>query len=94
VFAQSTTPTVEWQKGMDIGEFWQTYIDSKKGLTWEQSTQYPEYDRVREGDLFMVELEQGICLMEFFHGRWRRANDVWRWDESFNEYSACPYVFE
>ena len=42
----------------------------------------------------MVELAQGPCLMEFFHSRWRRANDVRRWDESHNEFGGCPYVFD
>ena len=33
-------------------------------------------------------------LMYFFHRRWRRANDVWRWDPSFNRYSGCATVFD
>jgi len=97
-FAQSESTTVdtgpEWNTGMDIESFWQAYIQSRNSKTWSQSSQYPNYEKVREGDLFMVEVEQGICLMEFFHSRWRRANDVRRWDDSFNEYSGCPYVFD
>tara|TARA_B100001063_G_scaffold218143_1_gene221279 strand:+ start:986 stop:1114 length:129 start_codon:yes stop_codon:yes gene_type:complete len=41
----------------------------------------------------MVEVDSGICLMEFYHDRWRRANDVRRWDDKFNQYSACKDVF-
>ena len=97
-FAQSdsarSSVAPEWEEGTNIEQFWRAYADSQSGLTWEKNSQYPEYDKVREGDLFMVEVEQGICLMEFFHNRWRRANDVRRWDDSVNQYSGCPYVFD
>ena len=36
-----------------------------------------------------VEVEQGPCLLEFFQSRWRRANDVRRWDEAMNEVAGC-----
>jgi len=32
--------------------------------------------------------------MEFIHERWRRANDVRRWDDAFNDYAGCPHVFD
>jgi hypothetical protein len=32
--------------------------------------------------------------MALFHSRWRRANDVRRWDPKFNDYAGCPEVFE
>ncbi len=83
-----------WQSGTDIEAFWEDYAESRGGLTWGRSDEYPPYSEVNEGDTFLVELEQGVCLMEFFHNRWRRANDVRRWDESVNEYGGCPYVFD
>ena len=83
-----------WQSGVDTEVFWQQYIDAKGGLTWGRSSEYPEYEKVKEGDLFMVEVKQGPCLMEFFHNRWRRANDVRRWDDSVNQYGGCPNVFD
>lgn len=85
---------VEFKPGQDIEAFWSTYAESKGGLTWGKSANYPDYDKVKEGDTFLVELKQGNCLMEFFHSRWRRANDVRRWDESVNEYGGCPHVFD
>lgn len=85
---------VGWQSGMDIEQFWQKYTKSKGGLTWGQSKIYPDFTKVKEGDTFMVEVEQGICLMEFFHNRWRRANDVRRWEDSINTYGGCPFVFD
>jgi len=85
---------LNWDGKENVELFWQRYIASKGGLSWGRSSEYPEYDKVKEGDTFMVELEQGPCLMEFFHGRWRRANDVWRWGEAMNEYAACPFVFD
>ncbi len=42
----------------------------------------------------IIEVESGPCLMEFFHTRWRRANDVRRWVAAFNEYGGCPDVFD
>jgi hypothetical protein len=49
---------------------------------------------VKEFDIFLVELPSGTCLMVFYHFRWRRVNDVWRWYYGFNDYSACPVVFD
>ena len=92
--ASDATDAVTWKPGTDVEEFWAQYIASKGGLTWGQSSTYPDYDQVKEGDTFMVVLEQGPCLMEFFHNRWRRANDVWRWDDSINVYGGCPFVFD
>ncbi len=85
--------SLQWQADADIETFWLKYAESKGGLTWGQSTIYPEYNQVNEGDTFMVELDQGLCLMEFFHNRWRRANDVRRWDDSHNAHGGCPFVF-
>jgi len=83
--------TMKWG---DIESFWSRYADSKGGLTWKRSNTYPKYDNVKEFDTLLIELKQGTCLMEFFHSRWRRANDVRRWDDAFNEYGGCPYVFD
>ncbi|MBY5991006.1 hypothetical protein [Ferrimonas balearica] len=74
--------------------FWLAYAERRGGLTWGRGSDYPPYDQVKEGDTFMVELSQGPCLMEFFHQRWRRANDVRRWDDAFNDYAGCPRVFD
>lgn len=84
----------QWQPNTDIEAFWVAYAESKGGLTWARAAEYPEYNLVKEGDTFVVELKQGPCLMEFFHNRWRRANDVRRWDDSINDYGGCPYVFD
>ena len=86
--------TISWQNNENVEKFWQRYLQQRGGPTWQQSAQYPDYDKVKEGDTFIVLLEQGPCLMEFFHGRWRRANDVWRWGEAMNEFAGCPYVFD
>jgi len=85
---------LRWVPGTDKASFWNDYVKAKGGLTFPKSTTYPEYSKVKEGDTFLVETENGICLMEFFHRRWRRANDVRRWHPSFNQYSACPTVFD
>lgn len=79
---------------LSVETFWLRYAASRGGLVWGQQTTYPHYDDVKEHDTLMIELDQGICLMEFFHSRWRRANDVKRWDDGFNEYGGCPYVFD
>ncbi len=81
----------EW---VDLEVFWSRYADRRGGLTWGRRTDFPPYKRVLELDTMLIELESGPCLMEFFHTRWRRANDVRRWDEAFNEYGGCPDVFK
>ena len=85
---------IQWSQILDVEQFWQDYADSKGGLTWGIAHEYPDYSLLKEGDTILIELPQGRCLMEFFHSRWRRANDVWRWHQSFNDYDGCPYVFD
>jgi len=83
--------TEEW---ISVELFWQQFGANNDAKHWGKSTQYPEYSQVQEFDMFLVELPQGVCLMQFFHSRWRRANDVQRWADEFNEYGGCPYVFD
>jgi hypothetical protein len=84
----------ESKQWLSLEEFWRDYATKNGGLTWGQSKTYPPYNDVNEYDLFMVEVKSGLCLMEFFHTRWRRANDVRRWDDKFNEYAGCKKVFD
>ena len=79
---------------VSVEQIWLNYADRRGGLTWGRGTDYPPYEQVKEFDTFLVEAQNGPCLMEFFHSRWRRANDVRRWDEQFNQYAGCPYVFD
>ena len=77
----------------NIELFWQRYSIKNKAKSWGSATTYPNYSDVNEFDTFLIELKEGSCLMQFYHSRWRRANDVRRWNDAFNEYSGCPYVF-
>jgi len=87
-----------WDSGINdwtgVELFWIRYAEGNGGLTWGKTRTYPEYRDVREHHIILIELDQGVCLMEFYHTRWRRANDVRRWDAAFNEYGGCPYVFD
>ena len=79
---------------LTLDQFWESYADRRGGLTWGRRNDYPPYAEVRELDTMIIELDSGSCMMMFFHTRWRRANDVRRWDDAFNRFSACPYVFD
>ena len=81
----------EWT---DIDSFWNNFAKTNKAKSWGITDTYPNYGEVKEFDTLVIELKQGTCLMQFYHARWRRANDVQRWHDAFNEYSACPYVFD
>jgi len=83
--------TKKWVSPID---FWLYEAKMRGGLTWGLGSVYPDYHQVAEFDTFLVELPSGKCLMAFYPSRWRRANDVWRWDDAFNDYSACPDVFD
>ncbi|QXP44918.1 hypothetical protein FM038_021060 [Shewanella eurypsychrophilus] len=83
--------SLQW---ISLDSFWQNWADSRGGITWGRSKDYPVYEQVKEQDTFLIELENGACMMEFWHSRWRRANDVRRWDDAFNTYSACNKVFD
>ncbi|MFK7954845.1 MAG: hypothetical protein AB8B96_02025 [Lysobacterales bacterium] len=74
--------------------FWRRYAEGRGGVTWGSGSEYPPYAQVKETDTFLVELDSGSCLMMFWHKRWRRANDVRRWDTRFNDVGACPHVFK
>jgi hypothetical protein len=84
----------EARQWRDPDAFWLAYAQRRGELTWGRGRDYPPYAQVEEHDTFLVELDSGVCLMEFFHRRWRRANDVQRWDDAFNDYGGCPRVFD
>ncbi|MEM9207925.1 MAG: hypothetical protein AAGA61_01660 [Pseudomonadota bacterium] len=74
--------------------FWRAFAARERGRNWGEGQDYPAYGDVREHDAFLVHTANGPCLMYFFHTRWRRANDVWRWGPEFNLYGGCPTVFD
>jgi hypothetical protein len=74
-------------------EFWLDYAAGNQGKFWGRDTDYPAYDQVSEHDTLLIEVEGGPCLMYFFHNRWRRAQDVRRWDPGFNQLPGCATVF-
>jgi len=80
----------EWTS---IELFWEDFAKSNEAKYWGLSNKYPNYDDVNNFDTILIQLKEGTCLMQFFHSRWRRANDVQRWHDAFNEHSGCPYVF-
>lgn len=82
------------EQWLSVEDFWMLYADENGGLKWGQRTSYPPYEQVKELDKMIIQNDNGECLMEFFHERWRRANDVRRWDPKFNDYAACPTVFD
>jgi len=83
--------TNQW---ISLDTFWKNYADNNSNRHWGTGRHYPDYAKVLEFDTFLVQVPSGVCLMEFFHTRWRRANDVRRWDDQFNDYSGCAKVFE
>ena len=74
--------------------FWLDYARAGSGRYWGRGSEYPEYSEVSEHDTLMIDVDGGPCLMYFFHERWRRAQDVRRWDPAFNEILGCPSVFD
>lgn len=74
--------------------FWNAYVQRTGARHWGRGADYPPYAEVAEFDTFLVEIEGQVCLMQFFHQRWRLANDVRRWNDRFNDYGACPRVFD
>lgn len=81
----------EWNS---VALFWQHFTKTNEGKAWGRISEYPNYDEVNEFDTLIITLKDGACLMQFYHSRWRRANDVQRWDDAFNKYGGCPYVFD
>jgi hypothetical protein len=86
-----SAPTSQW---VTPEVFWLDYAAQGEGKFWGRSSEYPAYKDVSEHDTLLVEVQGGPCLMYFFHNRWRRAQDVKRWDPVFNDILGCPNVFE
>ncbi len=82
------------QSWVSPNQFWHNYAAEKGGFTYGPTQHYPPYEQLNEGDTLLIQTAKGECLMEFFHSRWRRANDVRRWDPAFNDYAGCPHVFD
>ena len=83
--------TKQW---LSLSDFWRSYANRTGGLTYGVTKEYPPYNQTKEHDTLIIVTNKGECMMEFFHRRWRRANDVRRWDPAFNDFSGCPYVFD
>ncbi len=83
--------TGEW---LTPEEFWLDYATHSEGKFWGRSSEYPPYDEVNEHDTLLIEVQGGSCLMYIFHSRWRRAQDVRRWNPGLNELLGCPRVFD
>lgn len=75
-------------------DFWRAQVERSGARHWGEGERYPPYADVAEHDTFLVNIDGQTCLMAFFHRRWRRANDVWRWNDRFNTYGACARVFD
>lgn len=83
---------VQVKKWVKPGQFWANYADRKGTRNWGIATYYPPRANTRPHDVITIITEEGACLMEFYHSRWRRANDVWRWSMRFNNYAGCANV--
>lgn len=74
--------------------FWTAHEIRRGAKNWPSAESYPPYAQVKEFDTFLAQTKTGTCLMEFYHQRWRRARDVWRWGEEFNSFSGCDTAFD
>lgn len=98
VMTQADDSFVAWdanrREWLSPENFWRSFASRERGHRWPEGKTFPPYRDVAEHDTFLVVGDRGACLMIFFHQRWRRGNDVWRWGNEFNEYGGCPYVFD
>ena len=87
-----------WNAGsgqwLPVEAWWMEYAQGSDGKFWGKRSDYPPYEQVGEHDTLLIVVEEGPCLMYFFHQRWRRAQDVRRWDPAYNEILGCPHVFD
>ncbi len=73
-------------------QFWANYASRKGSRNWGTATTYPPRAKTQPHDVVTIVTPEGVCLMEFYHSRWRRANDVWRWSQRFSNYAGCANV--
>lgn len=74
--------------------FWRSYMKRSQGRSWGTRNTYPPAGQVLELDTLLIQLDSGLCLMEFSQSRWRRANDVRQWDPGFNKVRGCSKATE
>ena len=79
---------------VDARTFWLNAASRARGKFWGETSDYPAYRDVKEHDTLLIQTTQGQCLMYFFHSRWRRAQDVQRWNPELNRIGGCPFVFD
>lgn len=96
-YADSDSP-LAWSSNSNqwlaLDDFWKEYAEASSGKYWGERGDYPRYADVNEHDTVLITGEEGSCLMYFFHTRWRRAQDVRRWDPAQNDALGCPFVFK
>lgn len=59
---------------------WEHYAVRHSGNDWGGRRGFRPYDQINELTTVIFELRSSACLKEFSHSRWRRANDVRRWN--------------
>lgn len=86
-----------------VGDVWTFFQDQKQILLSRHggtdygelsADQYPTFASVKEWDFLTEQLEDGsMCVMVFYHQRWRRLPDVLGLSEELRNYEGCGKVF-
>lgn len=84
----------ETRRWLETEAYWLSFAERGPGRHWPASSVLPPPEEVGEHDKLLLRNQMGSCLMYFSHGRWERANDVWKWSEDLDHFGGCPHVFD
>ncbi|MEO0974830.1 MAG: hypothetical protein AAFX85_17215 [Pseudomonadota bacterium] len=69
--------------------FWYRWADQQKAFLWNGGREAPDGPEVEEGNMVILENDEGPCLLVRKGGRWRKAGEVFGWGERLRQYGGC-----
>ncbi len=74
---------------IDPDVFWYRWADEQKAFLWNGARELPAGPKVEDGNMFIVESDDGPCLLVRRDGVWRKAGDVYGWSERLRRHGGC-----
>lgn len=74
---------------VDPDVFWYRWADEQKAFLWNGGRELPAGGEVQDGHMFIIETDDGPCLLVRRGGVWRKAGAVFGWSERLRRYGGC-----
>ncbi len=74
---------------IDPEVFWYRWADAQRAFLWNGGAELPAGADVEDGNMFIIETDDGPCLLVRRAGRWQQAGDVWGWSKRLRDHGGC-----